>query len=163
MQINVIRKIYTDVSTIGDLQIVDSDFHCFTLEDTARRVKINKKTAIPAGTYEVVVTWSKRFKRLLPLLLDVPFFTGVRIHPGNDYEDTDGCILVGEIKLVDQIGNSQKAFNSLFTLIQSACSREKVWVSVCGGYGVEDFKQHDSCLSSANKPEEIRRPYDARS
>lgn len=154
---------YTDVSTIGDLQIVDNNFRCYTLEDTARRIKVSKKTAIPAGMYEVIITWSDRFKRPLPLLLDVPFFTHIRIHPGNDYEDTDGCILVGEIKLVDQLGNSRKAFDQLFTLIQSACSREKVWISIQGGYNAKDFEQQGSYLSNVNKPEELRRPYDARS
>lgn len=80
--------------TIGRLYI-DGKVFCNTLEDPVREEKIADKTAIPAGVYEVVVNHSPKFKRDLPLLLDVPNFTGIRIHRGNTAKDTSGCILVG--------------------------------------------------------------------
>lgn len=82
--------------TIGRLSI-DGVFFCHTLEDTVRPagVKIPGRTAIPAGQYEVLLTHSVRFKKILPLLLKVPGFEGVRIHGGNTADDTLGCILVG--------------------------------------------------------------------
>lgn len=81
--------------TIGKLYI-DGAYFCDTLEDTVRNgQKIAGKTAIPAGIYKVRKTMSPRFKRILPEILNVPNFTGVRIHEGNTAKDTDGCLLVG--------------------------------------------------------------------
>jgi hypothetical protein len=99
-------------ATIGSLSI-DGVFFCHTLEDPVRDEKIYGKTAIPTGTYKVVITMSPRFKRELPLLLDVPNYQGVRIHPGNTADDTEGCILVGNLLKDDFITNSRKTFNSL--------------------------------------------------
>ena len=81
--------------TIGKLYI-DGAYFCDTLEDTVRTgEKIAGKTAIPAGTYKVKMTWSPRFKRYLPEILNVPNFSGVRIHAGNSALDTEGCVLLG--------------------------------------------------------------------
>lgn len=85
--------------TIGHLYI-DGQYFCDTLEDTVRDLirekKIPGQTAIPAGTYHVLVTYSPKFKRKLPILVNVPMFTGIRIHRGNTAKDTEGCILVGK-------------------------------------------------------------------
>lgn len=72
-------------------------FLCHTLEDVVRPdgVKIMHETAIPKGVYELAVTFSNRFKKRLPLLLNVPNFEGVRIHGGNSDSDSSGCVLVG--------------------------------------------------------------------
>jgi hypothetical protein len=90
------------------------------LEDVERKEKIKSETAIPKGTYKVVINQSNRFKRLLPLLLNVPNFEGVRIHSGNSNHDTEGCILVGQTRGKDYIGQSRKAFDKLFKKMQAA-------------------------------------------
>ena len=112
MVITVKRLYKTDNSVIGEM-LVDGIFECFTLEDAERPVKIKGETAIPKGTYRVIINESNRFKRLLPLLIDVPNFEGVRIHSGNSNHDTEGCILVGQTRNKNYIGQSRKAFNKL--------------------------------------------------
>lgn len=121
---------------------IDGILECSTLEDQVREIegqpvglwKIHGETAIPRGTYQVVVTYSNRFKRQLPLLLNVPGFEGVRIHPGNTAADTEGCILVGADDGNWQdawLGSSKIAFNKLFPKIQIALGRgEQVWLTV---------------------------------
>ena len=94
MKLFLQRIAQTPEYTIGRLEI-NGKFFCHTLEDAVREQKIMHKTAIPEGTYKVVVNRSPKFKRDLPLLLDVPYFEGIRIHRGNTAKDTSGCILVG--------------------------------------------------------------------
>lgn len=98
MELNLYRHTYNvrgDRNIIGDL-FIDGEFFCYTLEDERRAdgVKVYGETAIPTGTYNVKLTKSNRFKRLMPLLIDVPLFSGIRIHGGNTSKDTLGCILV---------------------------------------------------------------------
>lgn len=116
----LLKRLYrTEHSTIGELY-VDGKFECYTLEDKERDVKIKSETAIPKGTYIVGITLSNRFKKLLPILIDVPNFEGVRIHSGNTNHDTEGCILVGTTRSKDFIGNSRVAFQRLFKKMQLA-------------------------------------------
>lgn len=107
--------------TIGHL-LVDGATECFTLEDVVRPAgeKVAGKTAIPAGTYSVTITPSRRFQRDLPLVENVPNFDGIRIHPGNTAEDTEGCILVGRTKGPTWVGESKAAFAALFQKIKDA-------------------------------------------
>jgi hypothetical protein len=119
MKIKINRLYKTENSTIGEL-LIDGKFECFTLEDKERDVKIKGETAIPRGAYKVIINQSNRFKRLLPLLIDVDNFEGVRIHAGNTNHDTEGCILVGRTRTNDFIGQSRKAFDSLFSKMQKA-------------------------------------------
>jgi hypothetical protein len=109
--------------TIGTLYL-DGVAECFTLEDVVRPggVKVYGETAIPPGAFNVVVTKSQRFQRDLD---------GIRIHPGNDAADTDGCILVGRTKGVDFVGESRAAFNVLFAKIQKALAAgEKITLEI---------------------------------
>lgn len=98
---------------------------CHTLEDLERDEKIKGETAIPVGTYKVTVTPSNRFKRDLPILHDVPNFSGVRIHPGNSDADTEGCILVGDSPDIkaNWLGQSRSAFTRVFSLIRGALTK----------------------------------------
>lgn len=121
MELLLTRAPSSSKSTAGTLE-VDGQFECFTLEDVVRSKKIPGETAIPAGTYKVIIDMSNRFKRLLPLLIDVPGFAGIRIHPGNTDKDTEGCILVGTTHSRDFIGNSRLAFDALFKKMQAAKS-----------------------------------------
>lgn len=131
MNLKLVRRTLTEQSTIGTLSI-NGVFECFTLEDRVRPVKIHGATAIPAGIYEVAITFSDRFQKPLPLLLNVPNFSGIRIHPGNTAADTEGCILVGTTERKDFIGNSRVAFKALFTKLEAALKREKVFIEVGG-------------------------------
>lgn len=112
MEIKVTRKEFTKNSTIGEMSI-DGEFFCHTLEDEVRDIKVFGETAIPYGRYKVIINMSNRFKREMPLLIDVPLFEGIRIHNGNTDADTHGCILVGLTKSKDFIGMSKVAFQKL--------------------------------------------------
>jgi hypothetical protein len=129
MRLKVLRTTFTDRSTIGELY-VDDAFACFTLEDMVRPVKVPGMTAIPEGVYVMTVSFSSRFRRLLPEIHNVREFTGVRLHPGNTDADTEGCILVGQTKGANFIGNSRAAFNKLFPRIQEAAQREKIFIEM---------------------------------
>lgn len=114
--------------TVGKLS-VDGKFVCYTLEDKVReedgvpvdKWKVYAKTAIPKGTYSVSITMSNRFKTRLPLLANVPGFTGIRIHTGNSSKDTEGCILVGAgwDGKSGWISSSAVAFAQLLPLLES--------------------------------------------
>jgi len=130
MKLKLERKIRTDQSTIGELTI-DGKHECVTLEDVVRDKKIKGQTAIPAGTYNLVIAQSPRFKRLMPRLENVPNFEGILIHWGNAAKDTDGCILVGQTSSTNFIGSSKKTFKALFDKLQAASKAgEKISIEV---------------------------------
>lgn len=130
--LTVERSTFTDTCTLGEL-CIDGEFFCHTLEDTCRRNKIPGKTAIPAGRYEIVDSYSPKFGRNMPHLLNVPGFEGIRIHVGNRPEDTEGCILVGMKKGDGEIFDSRKAFDLLHQEIKKRLEFGKVYISVIGG------------------------------
>lgn len=129
MELKLVREILTDESTIGSLY-VDGVFECYTLEDRVRPVKVKGFTAIFPGHHEVVITFSERFRKPLPLLLNVPQFDGVRIHPGNTAKDTEGCVLVGTGRQANMITGSQIAFQRLFAKLQEAAQKEKIFIEI---------------------------------
>lgn len=132
MKLELRRTSCGKVCTIGELW-VDGKFECYTLEDVVRvdGVKVYGETAIPKGTYDVQVTYSPRFQRDLPLLINVKGFVGIRIHPGNTAKDTDGCLLVGTESGMDMIYNSRKAFTALFAKINMAlAAKQKVTIRI---------------------------------
>lgn len=128
MLITVQRRPSKGGATIGRLSL-DGVEECWTLEDEIREVKIPGKTAIPAGKYRVVMTKSPRFGKVLPEVLNVPNYSGVRIHAGNKAEDTEGCLLVGEEAYENTIGRSREALVELMAAIDMAISGgEQVWI-----------------------------------
>ena len=93
--------------------------------------KVQGKTAIPEGSYPVVITKSPRFKTWLPLVQGVPNFEGIRIHAGNYPDDTQGCILVGENKYKGMVVNSRQWLKRLIDRITEARERdEAIWLTV---------------------------------
>ncbi|HWQ32535.1 MAG TPA: DUF5675 family protein [Blastocatellia bacterium] len=131
MELVLNRKFLTDRATIGELARADGQHICWILEDVVRSAKIKGRTAIPAGRYRIGITMSPRFKRKLPLLLDVPYYTGVRIHPGNSAEDTEGCLMPGLVRGTNFVGQSRAAFDKVFSLIASALAKgEECWITI---------------------------------
>ena len=129
MELSLIRKEFTTESTIGDL-LIDGKFYSFSLEDMYRDKKIKGVTAIPYGVYEVIINFSNRFQRPMPLLLNVPGFDGIRIHNGNKAEHTEGCILVGFTKSKNFIGNSKSAFIQFMPKLQAGLKTGKVFIEI---------------------------------
>ncbi|MEG1553945.1 MAG: DUF5675 family protein [Rikenellaceae bacterium] len=107
--------------TIGKLY-GDGVYLCDTLENRVREdgIKVYGSTAIPKGEYKLIWNLSQRFKRNLPLLIDVPNFSGVRIHCGNTCNDTLGCVLVGENKSKGSVSNSRKTFARIEDILKIA-------------------------------------------
>lgn len=140
MELTLKRIAKRDNYTIGRLE-ADGVYVCDTLEPTWRDIgrgrpgrKVWGRTAIPEGRYPVVITYSPRFKKWLPLLLHVPMFEGVRIHAGNTAEDTAGCILVGENLKPGMVLNSNIWVHRLKQKIVAAKERgEGVWISIDNG------------------------------
>ena len=67
---------------------------CLRLGEQEVATLENADYIIPAGTYPIAVTWSPKFKRMMPLLLNVPGRNGIRVHRGTRPEHSRGCILV---------------------------------------------------------------------
>lgn len=119
MTFRVIREPSTAAATLGIL-LIDGVFACWTLEDVVRPVKIPGETAIPAGTYAMRLSLSQRFQKLLPEILTVPGFTGIRIHAGNTQADTAGCLLVGRIRAYDRVEESKLALMNVMEHLRRA-------------------------------------------
>lgn len=141
MEVTIWRKYRKPDYTIGRLY-VDGKFFCNTLEDTDRglaqfmsageimNAKIKGATAIPIGDYKVARTWSPRFGRLVPQVMNVKGFSGVRLHAGNTAKDTEGCPLLGDNTAVGRLTNSQKRMKAFDALLQTeggSCDLHIVW------------------------------------
>ena len=131
----LLKRIFRgDKYTIGHLYI-DGNYYCDVLEDVDRelsndmseeeikKIKVYGKTAIPTGRYKIEVTYSPKFKRYLPILLNVRGFSGIRIHSGNTAEDTLGCLLVGYNKEKGKVLNSRVTSDKLTALLRN-CEEE---------------------------------------
>lgn len=134
MELKLNRIFLGSSATIGEL-LVNDKYLCDTLEDRVRLEgeKVYGKTAIPEGTYEMVLSYSPRFKKILPEILNVPNFTGIRIHSLNKAEESEGCIGVGEWngKDTNWISNSRKTFNKLFALLEETNNnKEKITITI---------------------------------
>ena len=134
MNLKLIRKEYSTY-TSGVLFIDDKKF-CETLEDVNRDINRNGKfdngeakvygeTCIPYGKYKVILSYSPKFKRELPEILEVPDFQGIRIHRGNKISDTLGCVLCGEKVKNGYLSNSTPYEIKLVELFKQAKSRNE--------------------------------------
>ena len=148
MEIRIDRKWKKSGYTISRLFINgerfgDGKHYCSVLEDQDRglrsdmplaeiaNMKIYGQTAIPTGRYKVTISWSPTFRKRLPLLNDVPGYSGIRIHSGNNPKDTMGCLLPGYNDKVGWVSNSRYWFNLLFARIKKAIDAgEEVYITV---------------------------------
>lgn len=140
MKLTLKRIALRPTYTIGKLYI-DDVYFCDTIEDTVRDLnkngkfdngekKIHSKTAIPYGIYEIKWTYSPRFKKYTPQLINVPSFEGIRIHAGNTSADTEGCLILGKNKQVGKVLNSRDTINKFYPIIKEACSNGKVTIEI---------------------------------
>ena len=125
MRIKVIREILTPTETLGSL-FINEKFFCYTLEDVDRHLnndqseeyikahKVKDQTAIPSGNYRVILSMSNRFKRIMPEVLNVKGFQGIRLHGGNTHKDSSGCILVAKQRNVNKPSSWQGIKNWVF-------------------------------------------------
>jgi len=123
--------------TIGKL-FINGEYFSDAVEDKVRdankdgdlldegEAKVYGETAIPYGKYKIELSMSPKFKRMLPLLLDVKHFTGIRIHamgtitkPGTA-KNSEGCIGPGENKVKGGIINSKYYETELVEMMRRA-------------------------------------------
>lgn len=131
MKLELVRIANRPTYCIGKLYI-DGVWFCDTIEDTDRglddsmsvdeilKKKIKGETAIPTGVYKIEITYSPKYKRMMPLLLGVKGYSGIRIHSGNTSKDTEGCLLVGKNTKVGMVTESRNTYQRLFARLQNA-------------------------------------------
>jgi hypothetical protein len=141
MELKLVRKTFLQDRTIGDIYI-NGDLFCQILEDTdrgldssmsldeIRRLKVFGKTAIPTGKYDIVLSYSNRFKTFLPEVLNVSGYKGIRFHPGNTPEDTHGCLLPGLVTPNNEVSKSKIHFNYLFKEMKKVNKKVKITIEI---------------------------------
>lgn len=124
MKLRLKRDKFASGYTLGQLYI-DDIFFCYTVEDMDRDInkdgdlddaeetKVHGETAIPKGTYKVILSMSNRFKKIMPEVLNVKGFAGIRIHSGNTALDSEGCIIIGLVRTSNGVASSRDAYNKL--------------------------------------------------
>ena len=129
MKLTLKRIAFKEKYTIGRLYI-DGVYFCDTIEDKDRglnndmglaEIMVKKRygeTAIPTGHYEVEITYSPKYKRMMPEIKDVKGFSGIRIHSGNTAKDTLGCLIVGKNTQVGMVTDSRKTYYKLFEILK---------------------------------------------
>ena len=132
MKLYLKRHSFTGKATLGTLYI-DGKIFCFVVEDEQRELndfnndgdfddigegKIYGETAIPKGTYEVELTMSPKYKKLMPLIKGVTGYSGIRIHSGNTEKDTLGCLIVGMKQTLTGVADSRIAYNKLMDKLE---------------------------------------------
>ena len=131
----LLRSDFGEEFTLGTFCFAGK-FLGFTCEDKDRHLesggtKIHGKTAIPRGYYRMTVSMSNRFKKLMPELLNVPGFSGIRIHAGNTHADTEGCPLLGAIKTTNGVRDCKEVNAKLIKLIQGVeAAGDECWLVV---------------------------------
>lgn len=138
MKLTLNRIFFTDVSTQGQLLIDGAPF-CYTLELPMKDGLPG--SAIPEGTYPVVLApspkfmrsndlWVLKFAQLIPHLYQIPDRTDILIHFGNTADDTEGCILVGGAAETNFIRNSREAFERLWLAIEAPARSNNCTITV---------------------------------
>ena len=110
----IIRDTFTEKSTIGKLFINGEEF-CDTLE-LAWRDNQRSVSCIPAGEYKARIRLPRESatRDYIHLLIeDVPDRSYILFHRGNTAKDSRGCVLVGQSRKQDYVGNSRLAMDLL--------------------------------------------------
>ncbi len=149
MEVDVLRYSGGKRDTLG-LFLIDKKFQAYTLEDEYRTVKEYGETRIPEGRYEIKLRTEGGFhQRYLKKFGDdfhhgmieicnVPKFTYVLIHIGNDEDDTAGCLLLGFTVNSNKVkgkkgwlGNSTDAYKMVYPIIRDELlSNRKVFINI---------------------------------
>ena len=146
MRLTLVRRWNKKDYCIGDLYI-NGKWFCNVLEDVDRglddsmsedeikQIKIKGETAIPTGIYTVLLTYSPKYKKIMPLINNVKGYSGIRIHSGNSSKDTEGCLLVGKNTVVGRLTDSRNTFNALFKRLQQKGSN-KITIEIYRTYQI---------------------------
>lgn len=145
MRLTLMRIANRPTYCIGKLYI-DGEYFCDTIEDTDRgldnsmaesdikQLKVYGETAIPTGIYPVTITYSPKYKKMMPLISNVKGYSGIRIHSGNTSKDTEGCLIVGKNKEVGKVLESRVTYNALYKrLVQT---KERIIIDIRRKYTV---------------------------
>jgi hypothetical protein len=153
VDLEVLRISSGEESTLGALfefngyanGSTNRQFLCYVLEDQFNEPKIPGETRIPPGRYQILERneggMIQRYKKRFPWhkgmlwLQDVPGFTYVYIHVGNDDDDTEGCLLVGDGQSTNvgdngMVTQSVNAYRRLYNRIITALETEDVWITI---------------------------------
>ena len=146
MRLTLKRIANKDNYCIGKLYI-NGKYFCDTLEDVDRglddsmteadilKQKKYGQTAIPTGIYTVLLTYSPKYKKVMPLINNVKGYSGIRIHSGNSSKDTLGCLLVGKNTVVGRLTDSRNTYNALYKRLQQKGSN-KITIEIYRTYQV---------------------------
>ena len=134
MRLTLVRTCRQGDSTTGVL-FAGEEVMAHTLEPQWRNLRMERKvkgqTAIPEGIYQVVLTYSVRFGREMPRLLEVPGFRAILMHWGNTVADTEGCILVGRRGASGSLKDSHRTFDRLYQLLRRAAEiNDPIWLII---------------------------------
>ena len=132
MKLTLQRYLFAEDYTMG-LLFIDGVYFCDTIEDKYRgqnlsKTKVANETCIPYGVYSVKITYSPKYKKNMPQILDVPYFSGVRIHSGNTAKDSSGCVIVGIKSENGRVLQSRKTYNDLIKRLETA---KYIKIDVC--------------------------------
>lgn len=131
-----IGKLYINGKYFCDtLEDVDRGLDDSMTEEEIRSIKVKGQTAIPTGIYTVLLTYSPKYKKVMPLINNVKGYSGIRIHSGNSSKDTEGCLLVGKNTVVGRLTDSRNTFNALFKRLQQKGSN-KITIEIYRTYQI---------------------------
>lgn len=131
-----IGKLYINgVYFCDTLEDVDRGLSDAMTEEEIKQLKVKGQTAIPVGIYTVLMTYSPKYQKIMPLINNVKGYSGIRIHSGNSSKDTDGCLLVGKNTVVGRLTDSRITFNALFKRLQQKGSN-KITIEIYRTYTI---------------------------
>lgn len=137
------RTSFKEKTTGGILYSPEGKKVAFTLEDRVRNHKIFGETAIPAGTYQMILV-TRQDGRKGVKLMSVPFYTGILIHVGNTHKDSKGCILLGMKKASNAVYESRKAFAKFLAMVENYLKRDEVFIQIDGGLYASEWIEEDN-------------------